>query len=251
MYYIIAIPEAFIGIIVLLLLCFAWTGGFIISQFWASMLYWAFFIIYIPMLGVLLLSYLIGEDDENDPPIYIRILKFCCSFLLPFIAMIITKKEIIDKYIYDKETEFPVRGTVLLAVIGITVLMVIISMITSRLNVFLSIAVWGVILITSPFIKDYIVEQIARHEVITVLTFETEKSAFQGVKGGDVYKATGNYYHNSGMLGDITTNKVEVINDEGETIMLDRGSVKVRDFISRYDILIETNSDISELLQSD
>ena len=40
MYYIIAIPEAAIGIIVLLLLCLVWTGGLLVSQFWASLLYW-------------------------------------------------------------------------------------------------------------------------------------------------------------------------------------------------------------------
>lgn len=252
MYYIIAIPEAAIGIIVLLLLCLVWTGGLLVSQFWASLLYWAFFIIYIPMSGFAFLLYLVGKDDGNDPPVYIRILRFCCSFLLPFIAMIIVKRQIVDRYIYDTETEFPVRGTVLLAIIGAVVLLVVFFMIISRLNVFLGIAVWAVILVLSPtIIKDYIVEQIARHEVITVVTFETKKSAFQGIEGGDIYKATGNYYHNSGTLGDITKNKVEVIDDDGETIMLNRDSVKVRDFISRYDILMETNSDLSELLQSD
>lgn len=251
MYYIVVIPEAAIGVIVLLLLCLAWTGGLLVSQFWASLLYWAFFVIYIPMSCIAFFLYLVGKDDGNDPPVYIRILRFCCSFLLPYIAMIIVKRQIVDKYIYDIETEFPIRGTVLLVVIGVTSLLVILFMIISRLNALLSIAVWGVILISSPFIKNYIVEQIARHEVITVVTFETKKSAFQGIEGGDVYKATGNYYHNSGMLGDITKNKVEVIDDEGETRMLNRDSVKVRDFISRYDVLMETNSDISELLRSD
>lgn len=244
MYYFIVIPEVVLGVIALLLLCLIWGGGALISQFWTTLLYWAFFILFIPTLGLSLILYLVGNDEGKNPPVYKRLLSFCCAYLMPFITMIIVKKQIVDKYIYDENTEFPIKGTVLLALIGAIVLMVVVFMLMSKLNVFVSIVIWGIILATSPFIKDNIVEQIAKHEVISVISFQDKDSK-------EVYEATGNYYYNSGMLGDITKDKVEIINEKGVAEMVNRDGVKVYDYISRYDILLETETDISELLKKD
>lgn len=245
MYYFVVIPEAVLGVIALLLLCLVWGGGALISQFWTTLLYWAFFILFIPTLGLSLILYLVGNDDESkNPPVYKRLLSFCCAYLLPFITMIIVKKQIIDKYIYDETTEFPIKGTVLLVLVGAVILMVVIFMLISKLNVFVSIAIWGIILVASPVIKDNIVEQIAKHEVVSVISF-------QGKKSKKVLEATGNYYYNSGMLGDITKDQVEIINEKGVAEMVNRDGVIVYDYVSRYDILMETGTDISELLKKD
>lgn len=160
---------------------------------------------------------------------------------MPFITMLIVKKQIVDKYIYDKNTEFPIKGTVLLTLIGAIILMVVVFMLINKVNVLVSVVIWGIILLASPTIKDNIVEQIAKHEIVSVISFQDKESK-------NVYKATGNYYYNSGMLGDITRNKVEIINEKGVAEMLNRDDMKVYDYISRYDVLMQTESDICELL---
>lgn len=241
MYYFVVIPEVVLGVIALLFLCLIWGGGTLISQFWTSLLYWGFFILFIPTLVLSLILYLVGNEEGNNPPVYKRLLSFCCAYLMPFITMLIVKKQIVDKYIYDKNTEFPIKGTVLLTLIGAIILMVVVFMLINKVNVLVSVVIWGIILLASPTIKDNIVEQIAKHEIVSVISFQDKESK-------NVYKATGNYYYNSGMLGDITRNKVEIINEKGVAEMLNRDDMKVYDYISRYDVLMQTESDICELL---
>lgn len=155
--------------------------------------------------------------------------------------MCIVKKQIIDKYKYDDNTEFPIKGNVLLVLMGCIVIMMLLFMLISKLNIFISIIIWSIVLLFSQQIKVNIVEQIAKHEIVTVISFEDKKT-------GKIYNATGNYYYNSGMLGDVTKDQVEVIDDNGEAKMLYRRSVRVCEYISRYDVLVEENADVYTLL---
>lgn len=240
MYYII-IPETLIGMFILLILCIVWGTGSLISASWAILLYGVFFILSILLLSMLFLTYLVGDDEKKGTPLYIRIFKFCCTFLFPFLTMCIVKKQIIDKYKYDDNTEFPIKGNVLLVLMGCIVIMILLFMLISKLNIFISIVIWSIVLLFSQQIKVNIVEQIAKHEIVTVISFEDKKT-------GKIYNATGNYYYNSGMLGDVTKDQVEVIDDNGEAKMLYRRSVRVCEYISRYDVLVETNADVNTLL---
>lgn len=244
MYFIILLPEALLGMVILLILCVIWGTGNLISSFWASLLYGAFFILYIPLLAVSLLVYLVGDDEDNTTPLYVRLMKYFCTFLFPFLTMYISKKKILDKYIYYEGSDFPIRSTVLLTLVICIIIMIIFFWLICRLNIYISIVIWGAILLCSTQIRANIVEQIAKHEIVSVISFEDRKT-------GEIYKATGNYYYNSGMLGDITKNQVEVIDNNNEVKMIYRNSVKVSEYISRYDLLKKNNVDIDMLLKKE
>lgn len=240
MYYFFIVPEIFYVVVFVIIIAALWGGAIFISTFWATLLYYIFFILFIPILLISLLIYLDTDKAKMTKHFY----SWICAFVMPFITMIIIKEIILDNYKYLSDTFFPTEQKNLLLLIGFTILLVLIFLLISKKNVFISIAIWALILLSSPLMKDVIVKQIAKNEIVTVISYKVKNTDY-------IYTATG-YYENEKNTKNFNKLKIEVQKEDGSKLMIDGSKLKVNKYISHYDILLQSQDDpdLKQLLKS-
>lgn len=239
MYYIFIIPEIFFVVVFVFIIAAIWGGVMFISAFWATLLYYIFFLLFIPTLLISLLLYL----DVDRSKMTKSFCSWICAFVMPFVTMIIVKRVILNNYKYLSDTYFPTEQKNLLYLVGFTIFLVLVFLLISKKNVYVSIAIWALVVLFSPAIKDGVVKQIAKHEIITVVSYKVKRTDY-------VYTPTG-YYEGENSAKNFNKLKVEVQKEDGTKLMIDGSKLKVNEYVSRYDALLQSQSgiDLNELLK--
>lgn len=240
MFLIIFEGSTLLGVIVLILFALLLGGMELISVFWGWIIYGVFLAASIFEIIVMYQLYFLETDKFNFRTIK-KITRFLCSFVFPLLFMILTRRLFLKKVDFYKESPYPIQGTCFVVLIMVTIILGIIMIILSHVNIYISLILYASIILLSPVWTHAVDIEIAKHDVVEVISFEVKDSTrTQGtqipLEKGDIVKSA-NVFHPS-VFGSYPT--VEIYDEKGRVQQVLKSKLKVSQYISRYDITYAT-----------